>query len=286
MKTQNRKRTIRNLIIFTVSIIIIGWAGWLLGYLGGNTDSRGLGNLIWLASPLVISLLLRAFAGDGWQDTGIKPNFKGNVGWYLVSIIIYPLAIAIVLLIGVVLGGSSFPEFSSTKMTLFISALGAAFIATFVKNMFEEFSWRGYLAPKMFTLGLNDFVAHLLVGIIWAVWHLPYYLGLMDAAEYDGYTSLSLAVFIALVFIALMASSIAFNEIRFITGSTWPAVLMHTVSNIVIITLLVGNYVNISPVGEVWFTPGMHGILSIIVITLIGIGLYLWRTRKIGAIRF
>jgi len=138
----------------------------------------------------------------------------------------------------------------------------------------------------MFTLGLNDIVAHIIVGLIWAIWHLPYYLGLMDAAEYAGYTSLNLATFVLLVFIALMTSSIAFDEIRFITGSTWPAVLMHTVSNVVITTLLIGNYVKTSPVGEVWFTPGMHGILSIIVITLVGIGFYLWRTRKMGSIRF
>jgi membrane protease YdiL (CAAX protease family) len=266
-------------------MVIIGWLGWLLAYSGGDEDSRGLGNLIWLASPLIISLLLRAFAGDGWKDIGIKPNFKGNLGWYLVSIIIYPLAIALVLLIGVIFGGISASELSS-KMPLFISALGVAFIPTFVKNIFEEFSWRGYLAPKIFTLGLNDFVGHILVGAIWAIWHLPYYLGLMDAAEYAGYTSLNLAAFVFLVFVALMASSIAFDEIRFITGSTWPAVLMHTVSNTVILTLLMGNYIKMSSAGEIWFTPGMHGILSIIAILLIGIGFYLWRTRKTGGIRF
>jgi len=136
METQDRRRTIRNLIIFTISMVIIGWLGWLLVYSGGNEDSRGLGNLIWLASPLVISLLLRAFAGDGWKDTGIKLNLKGKIGWYLVSIIIYPPAIAIVLLMGAVLGGISFPGFSSDGMPSFISALGIAFIPTFIKNIY------------------------------------------------------------------------------------------------------------------------------------------------------
>ena len=285
METQDRKRTIRNLIIFTISMVIIGWLGWLLAYSGGDEDSRGLGNLIWLASPLVISLLLRAFAGDGWKDIGIKPHFKGNWGWYLVSIAIYPLAIAIVLLTGAVLDGIFFSGFSSDKMMLFISALGIAFMPTFIKNIFEEFTWRGYLAPKMFTLGLNDMAAHLLVGIIWAIWHLSYYFGLIDPVQFQGYTVLNLAAFIPLVLIGITVSSIAFDEIRLITGSTWPAVLMHTVSNIFITTLILGNYVKTSPAGEVWFTPAMHGILSIIVIALIGIGLYRWRTRKLGAIR-
>jgi len=279
-QTQTKQRTSRNLIIFTISIMVVGWLGWLLAYLGGDEDSRGLGMLIWLVSPLVVSLLLRAFAGDGWKDIGIKPDFRGNVGWYLVSIFIYPLAVALVILIGAALGGSSFPDLAPDKMALFMAALTGGFIPTFIKNIFEEFSWRGYLAPKIFMLGLNDMVSHLIVGAIWAVWHLPYYFGLIDVAELHGYTSLNLVTFMPLVVIGITVSSIAFDEIRLITGSVWPAVLMHSTSNIVIVTLLLGGYITTSPGAEVWFTPGMHGILSIVVITLIGVGLFRWRTRK------
>jgi len=37
---------------FTISMLVLGWLGWLLRYLGGDEDSRELGNLIWLASPI------------------------------------------------------------------------------------------------------------------------------------------------------------------------------------------------------------------------------------------
>jgi len=108
----------------------------------------------------------------------------------------------------------------------------------FFKNILEEFGWRGYLAPKMLTLGLNDMVAHLIVGIIWAVWHLPYYLGLIDSSMIEGCTTQSLAMFILFTMIGITASSIIYGEIRIRTDSVWPAVLMHSISNAIILCLL------------------------------------------------
>jgi len=52
IETQRRKRTIRNLVTFSISMLVLSWMGWLLGNLGGDEDSRELGNLIWLASPM------------------------------------------------------------------------------------------------------------------------------------------------------------------------------------------------------------------------------------------
>jgi membrane protease YdiL (CAAX protease family) len=276
MEAENKKRTIRNLIIFTVSINVIGWLAWLFYLLNGTPESQGLGMLIWISSPLGISFLLRALAGDGWKDLGIKPAFKGNGGWYAVSILAYPLAIVLVLMTGSVLGVVSLPDFWPG---LYLQAIAIAFVPTFIKNIFEEFGWRGYLTPKMATLGLNDLVAHLIVGLIWATWHLPYYFGLINTAEFQSYTTQSLATFIPLVSIGITASAILYGEIRLITGTVWPAVLMHTISNILINTLIIGGYVKMSQQAEMVVTPGMEGILSIIIIAVMGVGVYLWRTK-------
>jgi membrane protease YdiL (CAAX protease family) len=182
-------------------------------------------------------------------------------------------------MIGAAFGAVSFPDFSSASVGLYLQAIAMAFVSTFIKNIFEEFGWRGYLTPKMSTLGLNAIVAHLIVGAIWAVWHLPYYFGLINAAEFQGYTTQSLAMFIPLVLVGITASAILYGEIRILTVSVWPAVLMHTVSNILITTLLLGDYIEMSNQAEILFTPGMEGILSIVVITLMGVGMYLWRTK-------
>ena len=79
MEEQNKKTTIRNLIIFTMFVIASGWLGRALDVLMGSPSVDSLGMLVWLVIPLVVSLLLRSFAGDGWKDIGIKPLFKRNI---------------------------------------------------------------------------------------------------------------------------------------------------------------------------------------------------------------
>ena len=78
--TQNKKSAIRNLIIFVIAINLLGWMGWILAQ-DSTEESVGLGTLIWLGTPLLVSLLIRLFSKD-WEDIGIKPNFKGNGRWY------------------------------------------------------------------------------------------------------------------------------------------------------------------------------------------------------------
>ena len=49
-------------------------------------------------------------------------------------------------------------------------------IGNFIKNIFEEFSWRGYLTPKLIELKLNDWFIYIISGLVWALWHAAYYL--------------------------------------------------------------------------------------------------------------
>jgi membrane protease YdiL (CAAX protease family) len=277
--TTHNTHTVRNLVIFTALVIILGWLGYGLGVMGGTTDSQGLGMLIWLVSPLVACVGLRLFGGDGWQDMGLRLAFKGNGLGYALSVLIYPLATLVILLLGALFGSVTF-DFGGDKAAAFVPALLGALVFNFIKNILEEFGWRGYLTPKMAKLGLPDTGAHLIVGLIWALWHLPYYLGLLSAAEMEAYTSLSLGVFLPFTLVGIVAASIAFGEIRLLTGSVWPAVLLHAVSNAVILTVLTGGYAIVSPAAELAFTPGMHGILSIIIIVVVGLWLYRRRTGK------
>lgn len=108
----NRRATVRNLVIFIIVVLTIGWIGRGLDTLMGNPSSESLGMLIWLVTPLGISFLLRTFAGDGWQDLGIRPNFKGNGVWYIIALLIYPVVTVVVLMLGNGLGLISFPNFS------------------------------------------------------------------------------------------------------------------------------------------------------------------------------
>ena len=82
MDTQVRKRTKRNLIIFTVLVLGLAVLAAVVEPLtvppGADPGTSGLGQLLWIVSPFGIMLLLRIFGGDGWSDFGVRPNFKGN----------------------------------------------------------------------------------------------------------------------------------------------------------------------------------------------------------------
>ena len=270
------KKTVRNLILYVLAFNIVGWLGYFIAVGGGTVDTMGLGNLVWLAAPLLLSLLFRLFSKD-WKDIGLKPHFKGNGKWYLVSILIFPVIITIVLLMGRIFGAISFANFN---IGLFLGTLAAMLIQYFIKNILEEFAWRGYLTPKVNAIVKKPILGHLLVGLIWGTWHIPYYLGLLDQASLAGYTSQSMGIFLPLVILGMTLAGILFGEIRLITGSTWPALLMHTFSNMLIMALLTEGFVEISPTAELLFTPSWEGLLTMILITAAGLWLYRQRAQK------
>ena len=278
---QDKRRTLRNLAIFTIVTIGVGWLGIGLNRMMGSTNpEESLGMLVWLVTPLAVSLLLRAFAGDGWRDLGIRPAFASNLGWYALSILVYPICIALILLIGGAFGTTSFPGFSSGGVGLFLQLVGASFVANLLKNIFEEFAWRGYLTPKLKLVGMPDLANHAVVGVIWAAWHLPYWIGLLDQATLQSFSSLSLPVFILLSVVGLVASAILYGELRLATGSVWPLMLLHSICNALTLTLLLEGFVAFKGTGEAIFTPGVGGILGTVLFTLIGLGIYLRRSRR------
>jgi membrane protease YdiL (CAAX protease family) len=268
METQKHNRTVRNLIIFTILVLASGWLGRWVDALTGSTSSEGMG--IWIIAPLVISFLLRAFAGDGWRDLGIKPALKGNGVWYAVSILVYPLCATLILVIGLGPGMISFS--TSATMGVFAQAFAALFVSQILTNIFEEFGFRGYLAPKMYTLPLNILVAHVLVGLIWGLWHIPYLTAITP------YTTESMFTLLPRFLLGTIAVSIVYGEIRLLTNSVWPAVLMQTAAGMFVGALMLDDFITISSGGWL-FTPVLEGGLMIVLFTVIGVGIYRRRTK-------
>ena len=62
------------------------------------------------------------------------------------------------------------------EMSSLFSLILMSTIGNFIKNIFEEFSWRGYLTPKLIELKLNDWFIYIISGLVWALWHAAYYL--------------------------------------------------------------------------------------------------------------
>lgn len=281
MQDQRNGRAIRNLAIFVILVLASGWLGRGLDELMGNPSTESLGMLLWIITPLGVTLLLRTFGGDGWKDFGIKPNFKGNGMWYMVAILVYPLLTAIVLIIGGSLGLITFPNFSLNTLGLLLQTFALGLLPQFIKNIFEEAPWRGYLAPKVYSLGLNDFVGHAIVGLVWGAWHIPYYLFFLDRAILSNFTTLDVAVYIPLAIGVMVSWAIVYGEIRLLTNSFWPAVLMHMVEDAFLIQLFTGNHIQITP-GTDWLVSPMNGLLMSLFFIACGVGLRQVRRRKLS----
>jgi membrane protease YdiL (CAAX protease family) len=269
--------SLRNLAIFAVVVLASGWLGYGLDRVMNNPPTQSLGMLLWLIAPLVTVLLLRAFAGDGWQDFGLRPAFRGNGVWYAVSLLLYPLVAGFVLIIGGVLGFVTFPDFS-WRVLLSVFALGLA--PAFIKNIFEEFAWRGYLAPKINSLPLNAYVGHVLVGLIWGGWHIPYWLFYVGNAQIQAASAQGLASFVPAAILGLIPASVAYNELRLLTNSVWPALLMHTVGNALIDGLVAQGLINIATGMGFLVAPTHQSLLTMVFFLLAGIWLHQQRVSQ------
>lgn len=266
---------VRNLVVFTAVVLASGWLGHGLNRLMGVAPEQSLGMLLWLVAPLATALLLRAFAGDGWKDFGLRPALRGHGRWYLVSLLLMPGVALGVLGLGA-MGGLVTLSIPSTGLLL--SAVAAGLLPAFIKNLFEEFTWRGYLAPKVQALALPAFVGHGLVGLIWGLWHVPYFIFFLGPATIEASAAQGLAGFVPAAVVSMVAASIAYGELRLLTGSVWPAVLMHTVGNAFTDILVAKGFVQVAPGLGFLASPTHQSLLS--TAFLLGAGVLLHRLRK------
>jgi membrane protease YdiL (CAAX protease family) len=278
MKIQDRQHTKRNLIVFIVAVLGLAVLAGILEPLsvpsGADQGTPGLGQLLWLVAPLVVMLLLRIFGGDGWGDFGLRPNFKGNGFWWWVSLLVFPIVIALSVVIGALFGGIAV----DMKLTsAFASALLPGFVAALFKNIFEEFAWRGYLAPRIYSLQLNIWLSHTIVGLVWGAWHLPFVLVLWPYL-----TPAMLWIFVPLLLLGTVSQSIVYGEIRLATNSVLPAWIMHTMGNTLGNTLLLTGLIQLSPGKELFFSPGAEGVFSILLMFAIGYWLHQQRKKRIS----
>ena len=274
MHTQDKKRTKRNLIVFTVLVLGLAALAGVVEPLtvppGAEPGTSGLGQLLWIIAPLGVMLPLRIFGGDGWDDFGLRPNFKSNGFWWLVSVLIFPAVITISVLIGALLGGLAL---NVNMFSAFVAALLTGLISAMIKNVFEEFAWRGYLAPKVYSLNMNIWLSHAIVGMVWGAWHLPFVFVFWLYLTPD-----MLWYFVPLLLVGTFSQSVVYGEIRLATASVLPAWAMHTIGNAIGNALLLSSFIQLDSGWELLVSPGAESVVSIVL--MFAIGYWLHRRRK------
>jgi len=267
-------KNIRNIIIFAFVAFTCGWLGVLVDkFVEPQSESESLGMGIWLVFPLLTVILLRFFAGDGWKDLGIKPNFKGNTKWYVIALLIYPLVTTVVLSLGKILGWIDFTNF---RTEVYLTGFVAALLPNFVKNFFEESVWRGYLTTKLLNEKVKDIWLYLIVGGIWGIWHLPYYLCFLPQADMYQILPVGRLVFALVAIVSMICWTVMFVELFRLTKSIWSVVLLHLVEDSLINHLVIDGHIAIVAGKEFLISP-ISGIITSCL--YLGVGLLLRRSR-------
>ena len=277
----------RNVIIFAIFSILCGWIGYVIDKVTGQahyenigTDigKGSLGMLIWLVTPLICTIFLRSFGGDGWKESGFFINFKNNKKLYLISFLVYPLVTMIVIFLGLMTQGIRVTDVK-VEFTAYLGILLTQIGTQFIKNIFEESVWRAYLTNQLIKLKLSDLKLYLLVGFIWWIWHLPYIMKFLSEREIQNTLPVGRFTFFLIGMITVACWTVMYTEIFRITKSVWPLVIMHTMEDAVISPLLLLGFVSVEKNQAFLFSLSVGMIPTILYLT-VGLVIRKWRKKQ------
>lgn len=265
MKSENRRLLMFG--TFTVLFLVV------LSTLYFNTKNSNILTLL-MISPAFSVLITRLLTREGSENLFIRPNFKGNIKWYLSAYILTP----VVAYSGAILFFLIYPSKLDMLNSSFAISENIKTISEYVRNLIyivplailvnpilgivqcfgEEFAWRAYLFPKLCSK-YSVSTSVLITGIIWGVWHSP-----IIAMGYNYGSNHPVRGIIAMIILCIVLGVI--ETYLFIkTNSVWAPVLFHASING--IDLWSPSTLFMSTKNNPFLGPDLTGILG-------GIGLF------------
>ena len=184
-------------------------------------------------APSVAHILTRLLTREGFKNTYLGLNFKGNARYYsaAVGVKLLEATLEMFLLWGIFMKGISFSDAfpgGDWQMKIGTFLLQLAFtIIVFFPGFGEEWGWRGYMMPKLLEL-MPKPVAVIVGGVIWGLWHAPLTVsGHNFGLDYKFYPWLG--ILLMCIFCILMNAFLTLLTER--TKSVYPAAFCHAVTN-------------------------------------------------------
>jgi CAAX protease family protein len=250
--------------VFSVLAVMFALgAAWLIRALALPSGMRS--SALYMGVPAAtVLLMLLVVTRDGYTRAG-----WASLGLHRLGLRSWGVAVLAPVLVGLVgtaivwatpLASFVAPDDSlSTVVGFFVQLV----LFTLTLSLGEELGWRGYLLPRLLSLGRHR--ALLVTGLVWAAWHLPL-IYLTPLYHADGNRWLVVPLFVA----TIVAGSFVFGYLRLWTGSMWPAALAHSAHNGAWGTLAAFT-VTTSPVVVNEYLVGDNGLLI-----LVGTALVAW----------
>src|SRR5215213_9198478 len=220
---------------------------------------------VWSCTPVVATLIMllvvtrEGYTKEGWKSLGLH-RLGLSVWWVAFGVTLLITVAATAIVWATPLASFVVPE-GGILNTLIGSLLIQVVILALTFSLGEEIGMRGYLQPRLMSLGRTR--ALLLVGLVWGTWHMPLYYFMAKLFPVG-----NVLLFLPLFYGTIVAASFVFGYLRIYTGSVWPASIAHAVHNAAW-GVLAAFTLTSSPVLVNLYLVGDYGIL-IVIGTVIG----------------
>lgn len=233
---KDSKQSTRSLIWFVGLAYALAWAWSLPLAITGETVEQGQG---WPTHvPSLVAPLLAALAVLGFKEgqTGLADLVRRMGRWRFPSVwwlvVASPVVVLGLTLAGMAVAGQNLPSLSEFARFGGLPVYGVVqtFLLVFVLNgLGEETGWRGYLQDRL-QFRFTPLSSTLIVAVIWAVWHTPFFFIL---STYAGFTAMTLVLFP----LGLASGAVVLTWLYNRTGRSILAVaLWHTLYNMAVAT--------------------------------------------------
>jgi len=209
-------------VLIENATFFVSWALWLIAAILTPPElSVGVRSLFFLPGTVTPALVAVWFASRS-KSTAAEllqrvVRWQVAVRWYVFAVL-YIVVAKLTAAVVYRLAAGDWPEFSDAPFYLLLLAT----VASTPVQVGEELGWRGYLLPRLASAAGWP-VASLVVGVVWASWHLPLFF--LPGTDSTGHP------FIPFV-LAVTAVSVAMTWLYFKTGgSLLPVMLMHAAIN-------------------------------------------------------
>ncbi|GAA0900380.1 CPBP family intramembrane glutamic endopeptidase [Virgisporangium aurantiacum] len=224
-------------------------------------------------TPMLSVLLMQlVVTRDGWRRSGWTPLGLGRLGIrFWPAAVGLPAAILLVSEAVLRLTGLTtwhLPSGSDTVLTLIDLPVMLVFV------FFEEIGWRGYFGPLLASTGRR--LPHLLTGLLHGIWHLPLVFFATGGYLTEGNRWIIVPIFLAV----FTCAGQLYGWIREVSGSVYPAVILHTAFNMGLTIAVIGTATN-SP-DTVAAVGREAGIVTLVAVAAAALWVSTRRTAALG----
>lgn len=156
---------------FVALAYVLSWWPWPL-YAAGLSPSPIIG-----FGPFLAAVIVLAVTGGSVSVVALLARmvqWRVAPVWYATALLL-PLAVAVAATLLTIASGAPPPPAGSLEGRDWVALVPLFFALLLVPGAggaWEEPGWRGYALPRLLA-GRSALVASLLVGVVWALWHVP-----------------------------------------------------------------------------------------------------------------